>query len=1079
VSILENLISNAGFSIDGRPLHAFRLSDCQHSTLEVEIRKMLATRQYQSASAPFVLWASERYRRDYDGGFLSWDFLTEPLGIALPQDVLRDMTRAGLKRLERPIRRVEGGTQYLRTIAAEGGIPVKLLSGQGGYRAALVGLVADIARLGLGCPREVALGFAARRTLRLPMGYRSEEFRNLFVDFAMDMLELRALAPDSLAAHEVEPWLDKVKPDWRNALSLRIDGDAARSLLSEAVSVTRRSGMVTDPFCRVLHRGPEDVWTPWVEVEDTAEIAAELVAVVDRTRRRLRLAPVGQLASTVPDLLLALDRDADADPWECRRISARRTARFAFPLDTAADLVAMADGQFLTRIRLAGGDAVELGSGPVLWRVAEMGEDGPQALAFAGTASMQTQDPHVWLLTEEDATPDCQGTLTAKPDGTIKGGRLWRLTGQGRIFVSGGNASIRTGAEKDDRDEIHAIGPLEYRILDGNGTPVYSGIPSILFRRAGRGFRRLTGKDLRYKIGRQAAWRAGLPPADTMGRVDFSMKDGQGIGARIATNVVPESISVHEVDNHDGSVRRLRFAGLPQGWTLRVGEGVSATINRTGATEVILPSGAASRGRLPLILANPDGAAPLVWALNLPRKHGELQDLQGEVLSQNREISMQDLRNWRLVPAESGKTELRVRLEGAAPGISPVIGRVIGTEQPLSAFRPVFEEMLVSGGPDAELRLRVVTSGVQSARLIVRHGLGETRLEKASVSVMVGLTPVLDTALQVVAVDMDYPSRVQEADAQQLTELGEGRWFLLSHRNGVPMRPPRPFVQPAPSNTTGANAPRRKDRIAHFSAFYRSEAVEADLSRLASLAGVLIAHGVSPSALDEVLALNSVPEAAVRLLMRVHHTELEDMLSLELHGGPRWVFVSPDLWAKAFSVEAEALRATFAAIPSLAAKADGLVLGHLASRTAEILRLRPSLLGQVVLGLLQVVPGAVPMVAELLGGWPAALQKPEKALLDCADEVVRRNATTAPSLHDLAARIRPVGFDRFDPELRGLIDAPLFVAEVAFGLRPQPSTRQKVELLQAILTDTGSFETMLPAAVAWHANRTRTKKENP
>jgi hypothetical protein len=81
VSILENLISNAGFSIDGRPLHAFRLSDCQHSTLEVEIRKMLATRQYQSASAPFVLWASERYRRDYDGGFLSWDFLTVNGGI--------------------------------------------------------------------------------------------------------------------------------------------------------------------------------------------------------------------------------------------------------------------------------------------------------------------------------------------------------------------------------------------------------------------------------------------------------------------------------------------------------------------------------------------------------------------------------------------------------------------------------------------------------------------------------------------------------------------------------------------------------------------------------------------------------------------------------------------------------------------------------------------------------------------------------------------------------------------------------------------------------------------------------------
>ncbi|MEZ5778866.1 MAG: STY4851/ECs_5259 family protein [Paracoccaceae bacterium] len=1071
MTILDDVFTSEDFAVDGRPLHAYRLSDEMYSKFEAEVRRKLPLRKYQSASAPFVLWASERYRREYDGGNLSWEFLTEPLATLLPQEDLRELTRAGLKKLGRPVRRADGGMQYLRTIAAEGGIPVRLLSGQGGYRAALVGLVADLARLGLGCPRDVALGFASRRTLRLPMGYRTEEFRDLFVDFAMEMLELRALAPTELQVHEVEPWLDSVKPDWRDTLSLRLDGAAARSLLSEAVSVTRRSGLVNDPFCRVLHRGADGSWTSWIEIEDTAEITADLISCVERDRRRLRLAPVGQLASIAPDLLLALDRDSDGDPWVCRRISARRTARFSFELDMAAELVAMADGQFLTRVRLAGGDAVELGAGPSFWRVAEMGEDGARALAFAGSASIQTQDPHVWLLTLTDAKPDCQGDLSAEPDGGIDGGRLWRLSGKGRVFVSGGNAAISTGADKDEREEIYAIGPLEYRILDGRGSPVHRGIPAILHRRAGRGFRNLKSREIRHRIERHGAWCPGLPPSDTVGRVEFAVIEGNGIGARVAAHVVPEGITVRDVECSDAAARRLRFNGLPRGWGLRVGEGAAIAVNSMGVAEVVLTAGSVARGRVPLVLAGPGGAPPLNWTLELPSARGELQDLEGVVLLRNRDITMQNLRGWRIVPAENSATELRVRLEGATVGISPVIGRAIATEQPLSAFRPLFEEMLVAGGADAELRLRAISHGWQSARLVLRHGLGETRLDGSTVKVMRCQSPVFDPNLRIVAVDMDDPSRVQEAKAHDLTCLGEGRWFLLPRMGEVPMRPPRPFVQPTPAEAVGANATSRTVRIAHFAAIFREVAMETDLSQLAMLAGVLLAHGVSPSALDQVHALSEVPEAAVRLLMRVHHSELDDMLSLELHGGPRWMFVAPDLWGAAFQQEAEMLRANFARIPSLAGRAEEIVRETITARAADILRLRPALLGHAVLGLSYMDPLAVSGLAKHLGEMPPGIQNPEQALLFSADEMVRRNATTAPRLHDLAVKDRPAGFYRFDDDLRGLIEAPLFVAEVAFGRRPRPTTRQRVELLQAIQTDTGAFETALPAAVAWQALR--------
>lgn len=253
--------------IDGRPLHAYRASETEFNDLRQRLRSLLASKQNKSAAALFVLWASEKYRRDFDGGAFSWSFLTDALSLNLDQSDLRDMTGIGLRALKRPPpnETQAGNTQYLRTIAAEGGIPVRFLSSQGGYRAALVGLIADLGRFGLGCPQEQAMSFVARRTARLPLGYRTLEFRELFLRFAREVLELKALAPHALAPDQVEGWLDREKPGWREELSLRLDEDSARSLLSEAVAVSNRTGLHSEPLKRVLIRSDEDAWQGDIE----------------------------------------------------------------------------------------------------------------------------------------------------------------------------------------------------------------------------------------------------------------------------------------------------------------------------------------------------------------------------------------------------------------------------------------------------------------------------------------------------------------------------------------------------------------------------------------------------------------------------------------------------------------------------------------------------------------------------------------------------------------------------------------------------------------------------------------------
>lgn len=841
--------------------------------------------------------------------------------------------------------------------------------------------------------------------------------------------------PKGMSAQEVEPFLDRVKPGWRDGLSLRLDGDAARSLLSDAVLVSARHGLVADPLTRVLRRGEGDSWTSWIEVEETAEIASQLVRGVEPERRRLRLAPVGALASAVPDLLFALDRDGPDRPWESRRISGRRTGRFRYPLDAGADMMAMADGAFLGRVRLAGGEVVEIGAGPTFWRLAEMGETRAEALAYAGNAALRTRDPYVWMLAEAGKTPSCGGTLVAEQDGSVASGVIWRLSGKGRVLVAGGNAHIETGADEEAREEIHASGPLEYRVLDRRGTPVHRGVPAILHRHPGRGFRQLSGAALRHKVAGNYVWHAGSPSEETMGRVTFAVREGNGVGARVRVNMLPAKFSVREVTRGDDAHRRIRFDGVPQGWLLRVASGEAQRPDTNGVVEALLETCPAEQSRLPLTLASPEGTPPLTWELDLPLPRGEFQDVKGETLAENRDVSMQTLKDWRIVPAEGRPTDLQIRLHSASAGGSPIIGKRVTADQPLSAFRSLLEEMLVTGGVDAELRLRVVTGADQSPRLRVRHALGETQLVGEDVMVLQDGVPVRDASVEVIAVDLDDPTRVKEESAHDLSRLGEGRWFLLPRRGGVPMRPPRPFVHPKPTETTGQNALRRGDRIAHYARCFQRGEVTKDLSRVAALSEILLANGVSPSALDEVLALAKVPSAAVRVLFRVAPSDLEDALSLALHGGPKWSFISPKDWARGFADEAEYLRSSLALVPALADKANEQARDAVIARAADILRLRPALEGHIALALQEMDMGALLGLAKRLGGLSPGLQKPESTLLDNASAIIRRQGANPPSLHQLAARRRPAGFGAFHTELQGLIDAPLVTAEIAFGQR--------------------------------------------
>ena len=1065
--------------IDGRPLHAYRVSETEFDDLRLKLRNLLASNQNKSAAAFFVLWASEKYRRDFDGGAFSWSFLTDALSLNLDQSHLRDMTRIGLKAFKRPPPHATeaGNTQYLRTIAAEGGIPVQLLSSQGGYRAALVGLIADLSRFGLGCPQEQAMSFAARRTARLPLGYRTLEFRELFLRFAREVLELRALAPHALAPDQVEGWLDRERPGWREELSLRLDEDSARSLLSEAVAVTHRTELHSEPLKRVLTRSDDDAWQSWIEVEDEAQIPSQLLHGIEPNRTRLRLGPVGDLASVAPDLMLSLDRSPNEALWSCKRISAKRTRAFHFPLGRQASFMAMADGRFMSQVELPGGAAVDKEAGLSLWLLSEMGEDKARKLDYAGTATLSTQDPHVWALVGFGMEPKCTDELIAEPDGKTELGDLWRLSGKGRVLVSDWNVSITTDAERSDRDEIFALGPVEPAILDSKGAAVFRGLPEILHRRAGRHFKSLNAREMRFRSGKLPIWRNRPPDDPFLGRLSIAAREGEGIGPRLSVNVVPKNVVISDSTIAGTHERTLTLSGLPAYWTLQVEGGGITRTNDQGVTSLELPPESLLKDRLTLTLAGPEGAPPLSWSLVLPRRRAEFVGRDGGLLTSDHKITLHDLRDWRIIPATNILTHLRIRLVGSGSSAALAIAVAVPGELPLSSFRSILEEILSLGGPDAELRIRALSGAEQSKRLILRRFLGDTTIKGTSVEWTSRTNTDDQLQIMVSAVDMNDPDRVEEVESDAIDKLGEGQWFLLPTSDGHPLRPPRPYVAEALSNRGNdqpAATSTRHNRVNNFAEAFASSVADEELTRLIKLISVFFEHGASPASLDQTLALGHVPHVAVSLLYRAAPQDLGDLLGLEMHGGPRWIFVSPKDWGTALKHEFQSLQGQFSNVPALADVSENLSYQQLQRRTQDILALRPELSAHVAIALLTnglATPADLP---KWLGAMPPGLSNSAAALLTHANRVAQRHGAQAIPLHDLRAREVPDGMEQFHPDLRGLIEAPIFTAEIAFGLRPQPTSRQMIELLQAIHTDPGAFETALPPAMAWQFSRQNT-----
>lgn len=967
----------------------------------------------------FTLWASERIRRDFESGSLSWDFVMAPLGLSGNRQTGVALTEKGLAFWKRPLRQRpgDGSRLFLYSLMAEGGLPDAVLARASNYAAVLQAVIGDYEREALGPGDPVLVPLAERRALGLPTALQNPESNRLLADLAMAFVQLRRDLPPAIGVDAAEAWLDRNRPGWTRDLPLRLSDRARRAILMPALARQPGGGSGADLAWRLLLPGRDGA--EWVSAVELVPGGIMPFALLHQADRSLVLRLVTPDART-------LRASPDQGGW---RLESAQALRLRLDPWAPAVLTAYADGRMVGEVVVDAGlpDPAET---PGLWRARSAGSSDVLIPANGG----RTRGAFLWVLSP--LAPEVGDGVALHPPRPAPGGMLWPVSGTGELRVGGRVLSVATGADEDDPSARLLV--LAQPLREGwpkGGFPAYAGRPRFL---GGEGDAPLKDVTDRVQV---------VPSARLLGLHRFDwVEDGRLLASTRAV-LLPEALRIDLRERAGGLV--LEVAGLPQGWRLALLDGARHVLG-AGQVAMETPPAAPGQGEVGIELFDREGRV-LELRRPWPAREPMLIDEQGKRVLAERQCSLPRLLGWRGVLPDRGA--LQVRMPHAA---RPVAFRESGTVR-LAAWRPLLAQALALSGADGWLNLRLVSESESPRLRLARYDWAPTR---QGAGFDLGPEPVVLQASTVQA-----PVLRRETVAHGLFDpqawLGDvpDVWLVQGRSDsGGVMRPFAFAAGGLPSST-------REQRIAAYGEGMQAMLGDPSHPGWSELAEVLQAARACGDCggLDQVQTLGMMPAVAVALLFRADPAAVPALLELETEAPFWWPAVPLADWETG-------LRAGLAASQAVLERAGfdpGAVRTYARQGVARvagaIVLQRPEL--AVHLGRAAAAVGLAPVgVAPDGGVLPLGVGNPAQRLRDAAMQLAARGPVAPQGTGRLQPQTlaKPTGFA---PELDPMLAAPLVTAESVLGLR-RLTPADILELLALRQADPVWFDTALPCALA-------------
>ena len=334
-------------SPNGQALYEYRLTEEEFHKLEEVLGNWLGkligrfqlgqVLQLTGFSALFVLYASEWWRRRYDGSGFSWEPILRDLGVdpdGWTPTQRSQCVKEGLASWRlRP--REHGALRFLGTVAVQGGLPLRLLGEARGGIGRLLSRVLQLAEGGEVARTEVK-GWIESLGQWLPNSYRQDIIYELLAELVLVALKLKQEAELSPGDDAVAV-LDRKMPAWKDRFPVSMEDRHARMLVEQlvrdAANVRIRKVKSCLPVGRTLEEEDKGQWSliSRVELPDTLTFSAltQLFGIEDENclprAASLSLIAGDKIASTTLRILAG------------RNAYRIEPAEFAFSDDTARE----------------------------------------------------------------------------------------------------------------------------------------------------------------------------------------------------------------------------------------------------------------------------------------------------------------------------------------------------------------------------------------------------------------------------------------------------------------------------------------------------------------------------------------------------------------------------------------------------------------------------------------------------------------------------------------------------------------------------------------------------------------------
>ncbi|WP_156894092.1 STY4851/ECs_5259 family protein [Erythrobacter cryptus] len=681
---------------DGRPLHRYRLSDKAYDRLGMSLKGKRNLTEFGNGHLPahFVLWASEWFRREYDGGGYSWAGLLAALDLRVTsqadQAILRNVAERGLQMWIRPVLQWDGRRSFLGSLAREGGFPTAAFAdGKGWARDVLGRMIASL----LSEPaagEERALELARLQRHHLPQTFNDDDFLLLCADLALAVVAIRREAEPGATAEGIPvlAWLGLHRPDWRESLPIITGDRAADALIESLMSVEALAGVGVGAD-RMLWRQADGTWVEAARIALDGDVDSQAMPPIQGNPGRLRVFAADDLARHLPGELGMLEPPAPGGTtWTARSTRLVRGIH-AIPFAAALTVELRVGARNLARFLLPGGKPRR---GQLLVATAEdNGAAVPALLKIVGSGSGQYRAQTLFLQVPDSWQVSATDQETAEFLGQGVGAtHLWRI--QGGAFVTddtGDRYRIRCGQPTDATPRIDMVGnDCRWAEVSGN-IDLFCGPPHATMRGQ-------VGKLLMRDKGTRI-WRPAPSPLP-LGHYELGWRAPDGILLdRRTIAVLPASASLVCRRSASGPSYELQGFGKVR---LVPDEGAPVVPDADGQMWKSRPQVA----RVHFFSARimwPDGTSLLV-KIRYPGD-AAIARWDGTVLPHNSVLTLDDLRD--LVGIDEGRMELHAELREPRAGKVAQMVWEFDRELPLASIREDCASLLLPASINAELLL--------------------------------------------------------------------------------------------------------------------------------------------------------------------------------------------------------------------------------------------------------------------------------------------------------------------------------------------------------------------------------------